>query len=377
LSGHDPFQRITAIVDLGAVERNCATLAARLTPGTELCAVVKADGYGHGMGECADAALRGGASRLAVATATEAFELRERVGPEVPIFVMGALTGAELDVALQARAELTVWRAEFFTALAERSGMFGFRPRVHVKYDTGMGRLGDREPAAVARLADAAAADERVELAGVWTHFATADEDDDAYLREQLDRFREVALPIAERHPEITLHAANSAATLRGPEFHLGMVRCGVAVYGLDPYGRDAAAQGLSPALALHTYVADVKRFHAGDSVGYGRTWRAPADTWIGVLPVGYGDGYRRGLSNSAEVVVGGARRPLVGTVSMDNITVDLGPETDVEPGEPAVLIGEQGDVRVDAELLAERLGTINYEITTGLTRRVPRAYRT
>jgi alanine racemase len=240
-----------------------------------------------------------------------------------------------------------------------------------------MGRLGEREPAAVARLAEAVAADERVELAGVWTHFATADEDDDAYLREQLDRFREVASPIAERHPQITLHAANSAATLRGPEFHFGMVRCGVAVYGLDPYGRDAEAQGLEPALALHTYVADVKRFHAGESVGYGRSWRAPADTWIGVLPVGYGDGYRRGLSNAAEVVIGGVRLPLVGTVSMDNITVDLGPETDVEPGQPAVLIGEQGDARVDAELLAERLGTINYEITTGLTRRVPRAYRT
>ena len=377
MSGHDPFQRVTAIVDLGNVERNCVTLAAKLAPGTELCAVVKADGYGHGMGECADAALRGGASRLAVATATEAFELRERVGAEVPIFVMGALTGAELDVALQARAELTVWRAEFFEALAERAGLFGFRPRLHVKYDTGMGRLGDREPAAIARLADAAAADERVELAGVWTHFATADEDDDTFLREQLDRFREVALPIAERHPEITLHAANSAATLRGREFHFGMVRCGVAIYGLDPFGRDAAAQGLEPALALHTYVADVKRIHAGESVGYGRSWRAPADTWVGVLPVGYGDGYRRGLSNVAEVAIDGMRRPLVGTVSMDNVTVDLGPETDVAPGQPAVLVGEQGDARVDAELLAERLGTINYEITTGLTRRVPRAYRT
>ncbi len=377
MSGHDPFQRVTAIVDLGNVERNCVTLAAKLAPGTELCAVVKADGYGHGMGECADAALRGGASRLAVATATEAFELRERVGAEVPIFVMGALTGAELDVALQARAELTVWRTEFFEALAERAGLFGFRPRLHVKYDTGMGRLGDREPAAIARLADAAAADERVELAGVWTHFATADEDDDTFLREQLDRFREVALPIAERHPEITLHAANSAATLRGREFHFGMVRCGVAIYGLDPFGRDAAAQGLEPALALHTYVADVKRIHAGESVGYGRSWRAPADTWVGVLPVGYGDGYRRGLSNVAEVAIDGMRRPLVGTVSMDNVTVDLGPETDIAPGQPAVLVGEQGDARVDAELLAERLGTINYEITTGLTRRVPRAYRT
>ncbi|MCB0876807.1 MAG: alanine racemase [Solirubrobacterales bacterium] len=377
MSGHDPFQRVTAIVDLGAVERNCRMLRSRLAAGTELCAVVKADGYGHGMGECADAALRGGATRLAVATATEAFELRERVGAEVPIFVMGALTGAELDVALQARAELNVWRADFFDALAERAGMFGFRPRIHVKYDSGMGRLGDREPYGVARLADAAADDERVELAGVWTHFATADEEDEGYLRGQLESFREVALPIQQRHPGTVLHAANSAATLRGPEFHFGMVRCGIAVYGLDPFGRDGEGAGLEPALSLHTYVADVKRIHAGESVGYGRSWRAPADTWVGVLPIGYGDGYRRGLSNAAEVVVGGVRRPVVGTISMDNMTVDLGAETDVEPGQPAVALGDQGDERVAAELLAERLGTINYEITTGLTRRVPRAYRT
>jgi len=376
LSGHDPFQRVTAIVDLGAVERNCATMAADLASGTELCAVVKADGYGHGMGECADAALRGGATRLAVATATEAFELRERVGAEIPILVMGALTGAELDVALQARAELPVWRAEFFEALAERAGMFGFRPRVHVKYDSGMGRLGEREPHGVVRLADAAASDERIELAGVWTHFATADEDDEDYLRGQLDRFREVALPIQERHPGITLHAANSAATLRGPEFHFGMVRCGVAIYGLDPFGRDAAPHGLEPALSLHTYVADVKRFHEGDSAGYGRTWRAPADTWIAVLPTGYGDGYRRGLSNDCDVLVGGVRRPLVGTISMDNVTVDLGSTTEVEVGEPAVLIGSQSEEEISAEQLADRLGTINYEITCGLTRRVPRAYR-
>jgi len=254
--------------------------------------------------------------------------------------------------------------------------MFGLRPRIHVKYDTGMGRLGSCEPHGVARIAEAAASDDRVELAGLWTHFATADEEDDAYLREQLDRFREVALPIQQRHPEIMLHAANSAAMMRGPEFHFGMVRCGVAIYGLDPFGRDAAAHGLEPALSLHTYVADVKRRHEGESVGYGRSWKAPADTWVGVLPAGYGDGFRRGLSNVADVLVGGLRRPIVGTVSMDNLTVDLGPETDVGPGEPAVLIGKQGEDEIGAEELAERLGTINYEITCGLSRRVPRAYR-
>ncbi len=290
---------------------------------------------------------------------------------------MGALTGAELDVALQASAELTVWRAEALEEVAERAAMFGFRPRVHVKYDSGMGRLGAREPFAVVRLADAVQIDDRVELAGVWTHFATADEDDEGYLREQLERFRQVASPIKERHPGVLLHAANSAATLRGEEFHFDMVRCGVAIYGLDPFGADASAHGLDPVLSLHTYVADVKRFHEGDSVGYGRSWTASEDTWVGVLPVGYGDGFRRGLSNSCEVLVKGVPRPLIGTISMDNITVDLGPETDVEVGEPAVLIGEQGRGRVTAERLAERLATINYEITCGITQRVPRAYRT
>ncbi len=377
MNGHDPFQRATAIIDLGALERNCATLSATLAGGAELCVVVKANGYGHGMTECAQAALRGGASRLAVATATEAFELRERLGEAVPIFVMGALTGAELDVALQARAELTVWRAEALEELAERAGMFGFRPRVHVKYDTGMCRLGAREPFAVVRLADAVHIDDRVELAGVWTHFATADEDDEQYLREQLERFREVALPIKERHPEILLHAANSAATLRGEEFHFDMVRCGVAVYGLDPFGSDPAAHGLDPVLSLHTYVADVKRCHQGESVGYGRTWTASEDTWVGVLPVGYGDGFRRGLSNRCDVLVDGIRRPLIGTISMDNITIDLGPETEVEVGQPAVLIGEQGEAAVTAEQLAEALATINYEIPCAITPRVPRAYRT
>jgi alanine racemase len=376
LSGHDPFQRATAIIHLGAVERNCATLVDCLA-GAELCAVVKANAYGHGMAECAEAALRGGASRLAVATATEAFELRERVGERVPIFIMGALTGAELDVALQARAELTVWRAEALEELAERAGMFGFRPRVHVKYDSGMGRLGAREPFAVVRLADVVHTDDRVELAGVWTHFATADEDDEHYLREQLGRFQEVALPIKERHPEILLHAANSAATLRGEEFHFDMVRCGVAIYGLDPFGTDASAHGLDPVFSLHTYVADVKRFHEGESVGYGRSWAASEDTWVGVLPVGYGDGFRRGLSNNSEILIGGRLRPLIGTISMDNITVDLGSETDVEVGEPAVLIGEQGEGMVTAEQLAKRLATINYEIPCGITQRVPRAYRT
>ena len=375
MSAHDPFQRAMAVVDLGAVERNCTHLKLGLEGGAELCAVVKANGYGHGMAECAEAAIRGGASRLAVATATEAFELRPRV-PDVPILVMGALTGAELDVALQAGAELGVWRMSFLAEVSERASMMGIRPRVHVKYDTGMGRLGDRDPRVIDALLDDAAADERIELAGLWTHFATADEDDESFLREQLARFEQLALPARERHPGLKLHAANSAATLRGAEFHFDMVRCGITIYGMDPFGADASAHGLQPAMSLHGYVSEVKAAVAGDSVGYGRTWVAEADTIIGVIPVGYGDGYRRGLSNRADALVEGRRVPGVGTISMDNLTVDLGPSAAVEPGAPAVLLGAQGDDEITAEELAERLGTINYEITCGISPRVPRAYR-
>jgi alanine racemase len=151
------------------------------------------------------------------------------------------------------------------------------------------------------------------------------------------------------------------------------MARCGVAVYGLDPFQEDPAARGLTPALSLRSYVADVKRFPAGASAGYGQRWQASDDTWVGVIPLGYGDGVRRGLTNNAEVLVRGRRQPLVGTVSMDNVTIDLGPETEVEPGDEAVLIGAQGDDAILAEEMAARLQTINYEVTCGISARVPR----
>jgi len=369
------FQRATAMVDLGAVARNCERLRRDLSEGARLCAVVKANGYGHGMAECAGAALEGGAEQLAVVAASEAFELRERF-PGVPILTMGALTEAELDVALLADSELSVWREGFRASLAQRAEALGRVPRVHVKYDTGMGRLGSKDPDEIRALLAAVAADERLELAGLWTHFATADERPSPFLAEQLERFLELAEPLRAEHPGLILHAANSAATLAAPESHLDMVRCGVAIYGLDPFGEDAPAEGLEPAMSLISYVADVKRFAPGDSAGYGRRWSAPVETMVGVLPIGYGDGVRRSLTNNCEVLVGGRRRPLVGTVSMDNVTIDLGPGDDTEPGAEAVLIGSQGTDRVTAEEWAKRLDTINYEITTGISPRVPRVHR-
>jgi alanine racemase len=355
--------RARARVDLAAVEANCRVLD-RASGSALLCAVVKADGYGHGAVPAARAALRGGAAWLAVATAEEARELRA-AGIEGRILVQGALSPEELDVALAADADVVAWTQELAAGVAARGG-----GRVHVKLDSGMGRLGTRDPAEATAVLDALD-----QPAGLMTHFATADDRTDGFVFEQLDRFLAWARPHKADRPELLLHAANSAATLRDPITHLDLVRCGVAVYGLDPFGEDPAQQQLTPALTLESYVAAVKPIAPGQSAGYGRRFVAEAPTTLATVPIGYADGVRRGLTNNADVLVGGRRRPLVGTVSMDNVTVDLGPEPDVEVGAPVVLIGAQGQERILAEEVARRLDTINYEVTCGISARVPREH--
>jgi alanine racemase len=366
-------QRAQASVDVGAIARNCARLHSELHEGVALCAVVKADGYGHGAVQSARAALAGGASWLAVAGAQEARELREAGVRDVRVLVMGALSPVELAEALAAEADVVVWHERHVQAVAAAGG-----GRVHVKLDSGMGRLGTRDPLEASRVALAARATPGIELAGAMTHFATADElDDGGFFEHQLATFTAWARPLKSEQPELLLHASNSAAVLREQAAHFDMVRCGIAVYGMDPFGQDPAARSLEPALQLSSYVAEVKLCRAGQSAGYGRRFTATDDTNLGVLPIGYGDGWRRALSNNAEVLIGGRRYALVGTVSMDNITVDLGADAGAERlrGEPAVLIGADGRERVTAEDVARRLGTINYEVTCALTPRVPRSY--
>ena len=341
-------QRALATIDLGAIERNCARLP------KPLCAVVKADAYGHG--PIAAAALEGGATWLAVAAADEAAELR-RQGIYAPILVMGALTPDELRVAVDADADVVAWT----DAIAEAA------PRVHVKLDTGMGRLGTKDRELALRLAA------RPNVVGLMTHFATADVLGDELFDAQLDAFREFVEAVGRA--DVAAHAANSAAALRDPASHFDMVRCGIAVYGMDPFGEDPAAHELEPALSLRSWVGAVRRFEAGDSAGYGRRWTAAEPTWVATVPIGYGDGWRRALTNNCDVLIRGRRHPLVGTVSMDNVTVSLGPDTDVAVGDEVVLIGAQGDERILAEEVARRLDTINYEVTCALTPRVRRQH--
>lgn len=360
--------RVDARVNLAAIERNCARIRGQLGGGA-LCAVVKADGYGHGAVPAARAALAGGATWLAVAAAGEAAELRA-AGIDAPLLVLGALSSEELPVALAAGADVVAWSEPFVARVRESGAAVG----VHVKLDVGMGRLGTRDEERLLGVAEQVAAAPALRLAGVMTHFPSADEDPEL-TAGQLDRFTAFATRVRALEPGIVAHAANSAATLALPAARLDLVRCGIAVYGLDPWGRDPRAHGLEPALELHTYVAVVKRLAPGQTVGYGATFTATEPIWTATLPIGYGDGLRRAFSSNGEVLIGGRRRPIVGRVSMDNVTVALGPERDAEVGDRAVVIGADGGERIDAEEWAARIDTINYEITTALSRRVARTY--
>jgi alanine racemase len=357
--------RALAEVNLAAIERNVARLLSELG-GSELCAVVKADAYGHGAPVVARTALDAGAASLAVATAGEALALREDGIDDASILVLGAVSAEELPLALTARAELVAWDERFVAALA------GHEVRVHVKLDSGMGRLGTRDPRQATAVASMIDATDGLELVGITTHFATSDGDLE-FVRHQLEVFCAFAADLSR--PGVTVHAANSGATLRLGASHLDMVRCGIALYGADPMNQEAAGFGLEAALSLRSYVAAVKPVAPGQSAGYGRRFIAQAPSWLATVPIGYADGVSRRLSNNCDVLIGGRRYPLVGTVSMDNLTVDLGPEPRVEVGSPVTLIGSDGPECQSAEDLARRIGTINYEVLCGISRRVPRRY--
>jgi alanine racemase len=329
-------------VDLGALRRNVRMLV-RVLEGAELWAVVKANAYGHGAVDVAGAALGSGASALCVATVPEALALRSEYAG-VRILVMGPATSSrEIAQAREADLELAVSDDEIPD-----------RVRVHLKLDTGMGRYGS------SRLPDL-----RDNVVGLMTHLATADTDE-PFAREQLQRFEAATAA----HTHLTRHAANSAGALRIPESRYDAARCGVAIYGLSPFGGDPADDALEPVLSWQTYLAQVKRLGPGESTGYGRRFVADEPTWIGIVPVGYADGFRRDMTGT-EVRVGGEPREAVGTVSMDSFAVRLDRELPV--GTPVVLLGHG----VLAESHARVADTINYELLCGIEADPPRARRT
>jgi len=356
-------------IDLGALANNVRRVVEAAGP-AHVMAVVKANAYGHGAVVCSRVAIDAGATALAVHTIAEAEQLRMH-GLTAPILVMGPLSGEEWIRAGEAGVEIVAWTPEGVYA-AVASGATG----VHLELDSGMGRLGAR-PEDVPALSDAAVAT-GANVVGIMTHFATADDregEQAGFFREQLVRFRAAAAGLKTIFPAAHVHAANSAATFREPRAAFDMVRCGIALYGCSPFHEDPANLGLVPVMSVMSYVAMVKTIRSRDSVGYGRTWRAQRGTRLGLVPVGYGDGYARALGNNADVLVDGRRVPVVGAVSMDQLTVDLGPESADAVGAPVLLLGGTGAERITAEELARRRDTINYEITCGMSQRLPRVY--
>ncbi len=361
-----------AEVDLDAISDNVAALKAHAAaPG--LMAVVKADGYGHGMIPAARAALAGGADWLGVALVEEGEALRA-AGITAPVLVLTEPPSPALPAMVEARLTPTVYSREFLAAVSSYARAISTTVEVHLKLDTGMRRVGvpDGEwDAALRRVRD----DSWVRMTGLWSHFALADEPDHPFVAEQHHRFAD-ALELAERlgvAPSVR-HLANSAATLRAPDTHYDLVRPGLAVYGLEPAPGLAGEVPLRPALRWCSRASLVKRLAAGEALSYGLRWTAPRETTVATVPAGYADGVTRALTNTGAVVCRGRRAPMVGTVCMDQFMVDLGDEEAVA-GDEVVLLGEQGGERVTAEDWAQWLGTINYEVVCGIGRRVPRVY--
>lgn len=378
-----------AIIHLGNLQSNIAAIRRNLSPGTRLCIPVKADAYGHGATRVAVAAIRAGATHLAVASAQEGIDLRE-AGIVSPILSLSLPIPEEIPSIVENDLSPLVVDLEFIEELASVAKTMGKIVQVHLKIDTGMNRIGC-SPENSLELAKVIAKHRNLELAGTATHLSVADSvapDDVDYTRAQLARF-DAALETFRKagiDPGI-VHAANSGAIAQFPESHYDMVRPGILVYGYPPSAELADRIPVQPVMELESRVVAMKKIEAGSSVSYGRTWTAAEDTWIGTLPVGYADGLARKLSPGLRVRIGDGLYPIVGRICMDQCMVDLGPDPWVQRWDRAVIFGPMDSPNEDrkgavsgtptpsAETLAEILGTIPYEITCGINKRVPRVY--
>jgi alanine racemase len=366
-----------AEVDLGAIRANAALLAELAAP-AELCAVVKAWGYGHGSTEVARAALEGGATWLAVALVEEGRQLRA-AGIDAPILLLSEPRADAMSEVVAGRLTPTIYTRRGFEALATAAA--GRDPvAVHVKVDTGMHRVGAGPDEAIA-LARQVADHANLRLDGLWTHFAVADDPGASETAAQLAALLATADELAGHgvRPRL-LHAANSAGALLHPASRLDLVRCGISIYGLAPAASLAdrgECRRLRPAMTLAAEVSHVKVVAAGERLSYGLRYRVPVRSVVATVPLGYADGVTRRLSDTGgQVLIGGQRYPIAGTVTMDQILVDCGPDADVATGDIVVLLGRQGDEEITAWEWGERVESIAYEVVCGVTPRVPRVYR-
>ncbi len=360
-------------IDLDALRHNVRALTAWVTPGTRVMAVVKADAYGLGAVPVAEAALAGGAAWLGVASVEEGVQLRQ-AGIDAPILVLGPSTAWEMPQVVASRLTITLNDLEVARALAAVAFQCRVRAPVHLKLDTGLNRFG-RHANELLALADAVAPVRGVRLEGLYTHFANAEDPVDDFAPRQLQRLLAVNRRLAARgHAIRLLHAASSSAILTMPAAHLDLVRAGILISGHLP-APGLGGVPLRPAVTLWARIARLAHLDVGDTVGYGRTYQAPGPRTIGLIPVGYADGYHRALSNRGFVLIAGRRAPVVGRVSMDQITVDVTDVPGVREGDPVVVAGGTDPEGPGFETLADLAGTIAYELLTHLGRRLPRVY--
>ncbi len=360
-----------AEIRLGALRRNFRRARELAGPGVKVMCAIKANAYGHGILRVAQELVAEGTDYLGVAFLEEGIFLR-RNGVDAPILVLGAINSRQIPRFLEYDLDLTIPSVEKAKAVSAAAAAAGRSARVHLKVDTGMERIGVQWHSA-ASFFDKVLALPALEIVGLFSHFATADEDLD-FARLQLERFTSTLelLRRAGVDPPF-VHIANSAALVNLPESRFTMARTGICLYGYEP--TPLARGGFEPVMRLMSKVAYFKIVRANTGVSYGLTWRAPEDTRVVTIPIGYGDGYSRALSNQGLVVIRGKTYPVVGRICMDQLMVNIGPQGEAQNGDDVLLFGVRGEDRVDAELLCERLGTIPYELTSLISARVPRIY--
>ena len=367
--GDGPMEaRQRRTIDLAVLRKNVRLIRDSLPTGARLMAVVKADGYGHGIVQVAQSAVRAGAEALAVALIGEGVLLRQ-AGVTVPVLVLGASIPEELPEGVRHGLTMTVCTPEAIYQAQEAAASVNGEALVHLKLDTGMNRIGARSEDEVRAVIAALRECPRVRLTGVFTHFADADGSDMAFTRLQLERFNRLSSLLPER---VIRHCANSAAIHRLPEAAFDMVRAGISLYGYPPV---ETALPLEPCMRWTARVAHVKAIDPGDTVSYGRTYTADRTLRVATVSCGYGDGYHRTASGKAEVIIRGRRAPVIGRICMDQMMADVSDIPDVKTGDEVVLIGRDGEAVITAEDVASWAGTISYEVLLAATGRVPRVW--
>ena len=363
-----------ASISLASIRHNITLIRSRLKPETKYLAVVKANAYGHGMEAVANCALESGAAYLGVAFAEEGVRLR-LAGITAPILLLGATDEDHMDDVIRHDLMPTVFTVETLQLLQTHAAKLGMTCRVHIKADTGMNRIGFTSEAAFTEAILLLKRCPNLVLDGLFTHFAVSELADTSFTLEQAERFRRYVEIARQNGLHPILHASNSAAALHIPEAQFDMVRGGIAMYGCHPAGHTVEGIDLHPVLSWHAYITHIKTIPAGEGISYGLKFITPCDMLVGTVAVGYGDGYKRCLSDKADVLVRGKRARQIGTICMDQMMIDLTNIPDAEVGDDVVLLGTQGNETITADELADKAGTISYEILLSVSERVPRVY--